>query len=178
MSVEKQLSIDSDVLVVGEASTDQGISRLTQVVESSKRKFVNLNTGSAYRKLQLLKIKKTNPALYEVCESLISHDCRSVLPRGVEKLLSKSKTLRSPIEGSLEVNVNIERHRKVMTEEEKQAIYEEGYAAYGSGEEESNCPHPTGFVDAPGEHWCDGWADAAEDDKYRGVDRNGRSKKS
>lgn len=48
--------------------------------------------------------------------------------------------------------------------QEQQAFYDEGYSAYHSGKDESACPYPTGYLNAPGEFWCDGWADAHDDE--------------
>ena len=48
--------------------------------------------------------------------------------------------------------------------EEQQALYDEGYAAYQSGLDESACTYATGYMEAPGEFWCDGWADAQDDE--------------
>lgn len=41
--------------------------------------------------------------------------------------------------------------------------YTEGYRAYLNGEDEMSNPYPTGYDDAPGEHWLDGYEDARED---------------
>lgn len=51
--------------------------------------------------------------------------------------------------------------------EEQQSYYDEGYAAYHAGKDEADCPYPTGYVEAPGEYWCDGWSDA-EDEELQG----------
>ena len=43
---------------------------------------------------------------------------------------------------------------------EEQQIYDDGYAAFFTGESDTDCP----FIGIEAEYWHDGYADAEEDD--------------
>lgn len=42
----------------------------------------------------------------------------------------------------------------------EQEAYDEGYQAFMNGEDEASCPYETGYQDALGEYWLDGFDDA------------------